>query len=435
MNLSFIPLELLGLGILFVLNAMISAAEIAMASLSRAKMSELIDKHPSWRTALRLWRDHPSQLLTTILVSSNLAVIGLSSLLTVIGLQLGQDGQDALGPKWVITVLSLVASVAVVLLSEIAPKVVAKRHPERVAFLAIPLLLVLETLLGPLIRQIVKLIRWLTRPFGGEEGESLPSVTEEELVHLVDESAKAGALEQEESEMIQSVIEFGDTLVREVMIPRTQLDGISTKASVEQCLDKFIDTGYTRLPVFDGDLDHIVGMLYAKDFLAVLKERELIILADVIRPAFFVPESKKVSELLREFRKGRIHMALVVDEYGGTSGIVTLEDLVEEIIGEIRDEYDTESGPIKPRGADTWEVQAEFSLHDFGSEIGFDFPEEGEASSVGGFVAEHLGRIPERGARLFWQRLEFEILEASDRQVKRVLVRRLPFPSSDEASA
>jgi len=196
-------------------------------------------------------------------------------------------------------------------------------------------------------------------------------------------------------------------------------------------LDKFIDTGYTRLPVFDGDLDHIVGMLYAKDFLAVLKERDLIILADVIRPAFFVPESKKVSELLREFRKGRIHMALVVDEYGGTSGIVTLEDLVEEIIGEIRDEYDIESGPIKPRGADTWEVQADFSLHDFGAEIGFDFPEEGEASSVGGFVAEHLGRIPERGARLHWQRLEFEILEASDRQVKRVLVKRQPYPSSD----
>jgi CBS domain containing-hemolysin-like protein len=216
------------------------------------------------------------------------------------------------------------------------------------------------------------------------------------------------------------------------MIPRTQLDGVSSKATVEQCLDKFIDTGYTRLPVFDKDLDHIVGMLYAKDFLAVLKERELIILQDVIRPAFFVPESKKVTELLREFRKGRIHMAVVVDEYGGTAGIVTLEDLVEEIIGEIRDEYDTESGPVKPRGADQWEVEADFSLHDFGAEIGVDFPEEGEASSVGGFVAEHLGRIPARGAKLTWGRVQFDVLDASERRVKRVLVKRLPPPAEEE---
>jgi CBS domain containing-hemolysin-like protein len=417
-----LPIEILLLFVLFFMNATFSAAEIAMAALSRAKMNELIERHPSWRTALKIWRDQPSQLLTTILVSSNLAVIGLSSVSTVIGIQLNED----LGfPVWVVAGLTLSLSAAVTLLSEIAPKVVAKRHPEKVAFLVIPLLMALETLMGPLIRQLVKLIRWLTRPFGGEEGESLPTVTEEELKHLIEEGTKAGALEKEESEMIRSVIAFGDTLVREVMIPRTQLDGVSIKATVEQCLDKFIDSGYTRLPVFDGDMDHIAGMLYAKDFLAVLKERDLIILADVIRPAFFVPESKKVTELLREFRKGRIHMAIVVDEYGGTAGIVTLEDLVEEIIGEIRDEYDTETGPVRPRGVDVWEVEADHSLHDFGAEIGVDFPEEGEASSVGGFVAEHMGKIPGKGAKLTWGRVEIEVLDASEKRVKRVLVRRV----------
>jgi putative hemolysin len=231
-------------------------------------------------------------------------------------------------------------------------------------------------------------------------------------------------LEPAESAMIQSVIAFGDTVVREVMVPRTRMEGVSVKATVDQCLDIFIETGYTRLPVFDHDLDHIIGLVYAKDFLAVLKERDLIILQDVLRPAIFVPESKKVSELLREFRKGRIHLAVVVDEYGGTAGLVTLEDLMEEIIGEIRDEYDTETGPVRPRGPGQWEVDAEASLHDFGSEIGVEFPEEGEASSVGGFVAEHLGRIPQKGARLDWEGLNFEVTEASDRQVHRVLVRR-----------
>jgi putative hemolysin len=422
---TILPFELLVLFFLFVVNALFAAAEIAMASLSRAKMTEMAAKHPRWRAALELWKNSPSQLLTTILVCSNLAIIGLSSISTVIALQLEQENG---WPHWLVAVFALSLSITATLFSEIAPKVVAKRHPERVAYLVIPFLQLVEAGLGPFIRLLVKLIRWMTSPFGGAEGDSMPSVTEEELVHMVDEGTKAGALEQEESDMIQSVIAFGDTVVREVMIPRTQIEAISVKSTVEECLDKFLDSGYTRLPVYDGDLDHIIGLLYAKDFLAVLKERELIILQDVIRPVFFVPESKKVSELLREFRKGRKHMAIVVDEYGGAAGIVTLEDLVEEIIGEIHDEYDVEAGPMRARGLSEWEVQADLSLFDFGAEIGVEFPEEGEATSVGGFVAEHLGRIPQKGAKLDWGELKFEVLEASDRQVKRVLVRRKPEP-------
>jgi putative hemolysin len=419
---SYIPLLFLGFTLFFTLNALFSAAEIAMASLSRAKMTELGQRYPHWRPALEAWRDNPGKLLTMILVSSNIAVVALSTLSTLMALELQQVHGF---PGWLVAALSLALSVVATLTSEIAPKVVAKKHPERVAYVVTPMLRVMEPFLGPLIRVLVKVISWLTRPFGGEGSDSLPTVTEEELKHLIDEGAKAGAIDREEGEMIRSVLAFGDTLVREVMIPRTQLDGLPVKATVEQCLDKFIDTGYTRLPVYNGDLDHIMGMLYAKDFLAVLKERELIILSDVIRPAFFVPESKKVSELLREFRKGRINMAIVVDEYGGTAGIVTLEDLVEEIIGEIRDEYDVEAGPVRPRGQDQWEVEADHSLHDFGTEIGVAFPEEGEASSVGGFVAEKLGRIPPKGAILRWGGLQFDVLDASETQVKSVLVKRL----------
>jgi CBS domain containing-hemolysin-like protein len=418
---GYLPLELFLILLLFTFNVAVSAAEIAMAALSRAKLAELSERKPAYAATLALWRDHPSQLLTTILVSSNLAVVGLSTITALLGVQIN----SALGwPPWTVTVLSALVSLTVVLFSDIMPKVAAKRGPERAALLTLPLLTLLENLLGPMIRQLVKFIRLTARPFGVEQGEHLPIVTEEELVHMVDEGTKAGTLEPDESRMIQSVIAFGDTVVREVMVPRTRLDGVSVKSTVDACLNKFIETGYTRLPVYDNDLDHIIGLVYAKDFLAVLRERDLIILQDVLRPAFFVPESKKVSELLREFRKGRIHLAVVVDEYGGTAGIVTLEDLMEEIIGEIRDEYDTEAGPVRPGGHGVWEVDAGSSLHDFGAEIGVEFPEEGEASSVGGFVAEHLGRIPQKGAHLDWNELRFEVMEASDRQVHRVLVRR-----------
>ncbi|HTB22840.1 MAG TPA: hemolysin family protein [bacterium] len=418
---GLLPFEWLLIAGLFAFNAVVSAAEIAMASLSRGKLSELSEEHPGFERVLSLWKEHPSQLLTTILVSSNLAVVGLSTVAALMAVQMNAGLNWS---PWVVSILSALASLLVVLFSEIAPKLAAKRRPERIALLTLPLLNLLEAALGPMIRRLVGLIGWATGPFGGGQADGLPTVTEEELVHMVDEGTRSGTLEPEESAMIQSVIAFGDTVVREVMVPRTRLDGLTIHSTVDECLDKFIDTGYTRLPVYDADFDHIVGLVYAKDFLAVLKERNLIILQDVLRPAYFVPESKKVSELLREFRKGRIHLAVVVDEYGGTAGIVTLEDLVEEIIGEIRDEYDTETGPVRPRGPGVWEVDAEAGLHDFGAEIAVEFPQEGEATSVGGFVAEHLGRIPQKGAHLEWESLDFEVLESSDRQVHRVLVRR-----------
>src|SRR5665213_359920 len=317
---------------LFAFNAFLSAAEIAMATLSRGKLSDLSERHQGFSRVLALWKEQPSQVLTTILVCSNLAIVVLSTIAAVMAVQLNAG---LAWTPWVVSVLSAVVSLLVVLFSEIAPKLAAKRNPERAVLLTLPMLSVLQLVLGPLIRRLVTFIAWSTRLFGGGNSDSLPSVTEEELVHMVDEGTKAGALEPEESAMIQSVIAFGDTVVREVMVPRTRLEGLTVKATVNECLDKFIDTGYTRLPVYDADLDHIVGLIYAKDFLAVLKETELIILHDVLRPAYYVPQSKKVSELLREFRKGRIHLAVVVDEYGGTAGIVTLEDLVEEIIGEI----------------------------------------------------------------------------------------------------
>lgn len=410
------------LGLLFLANGLFSAGEITLAALSRHKLAEMELTHPRYAATLKLWRENPSQVLTTMLVSSILATIAFTTLATSVGLELNQ----ALAwPPWALALATFVLAAGATLLSEIAPKVAAKRHPERIAPLIIPVLTVLEVILGPFIRQLVKLIRWISRPFGGDDGEGLPGVTEEELSHLVEEGARAGALEAEESEMIHSILEFGDTIVKEVMIPRTQIEGVSVKATVDQCLSKFIDSGYTRLPVFDKNFDHIVGTLYAKDFLAMLKERDLIILQDVIRPAFFVPESKKVTELLREFRKGKIHMAIVADEYGGTAGLVTLEDLVEEIVGEIRDEYDIEAPPIKKLAEDHWEVEADVALADFVAEANIEMLKEVESVSVGGYVAELLGSIPQKGDKVASEGWRFEVLESSSKRAKRIGVKKL----------
>ncbi len=418
-----VALEIMALALLFLLDAFYSAAEIAMASLNRYKIAEMAELNPGYAVLLERWKINPNRLLTTILVSSNLVVIAFSSIATALSFSLSQE----LGVNHVLVgALAMLVSVLAVLLAEIAPKILAKRHPEKVALLVLPGLRVTETLLGPLIHLVVGLIQALTRPFGGGNSTEMPMVTEEELVRIVDEGARDGIIEKEESEMIQSIIQFGDTLVREVMIPRTEMVGLPISATVEDCHTLFIDSGYSRIPVYEGTLDHIKGMIYAKDFLSVLRHRDLIILHDVIRPAFFVPGSNKVANLLREFKKGKIHIAIVVDEYGGTAGLVTLEDLMEEIVGEIRDEYDLDSPQIRRQSEGTWEVDGATELHDLSAKLGVDIPESSDSATVGGFVAELAGRILKKGESLKFQGLEFEVTEASNQRIVTMRVKRVP---------
>ncbi len=415
------PIEIPLLLFLFFLNAYVSGGEIALVALGSHHMHAIAERHPRWAPTLEVWRKQPSQMITTILVTSNITIIAFSSVATALSLKLAETYQwDPL----LVSFVTLGVSGVAVLFTEIAPKVVAKRHPARVAVLVIPGLIFVEKVLGPFIRLLVKAIRALTRPFGGEEGDSLPLVTEEDLVRVVDESARGGAIETEEKEMIRSVLEFGDTVVKDVMIPRTQVEGVAETASVEECLERFIDSGATRLPVYRENLDQIIGLLYAKDFLAVLKMRDLVILRDVLRPVFFVPETKPVTELLREFRKGRMHMAVVVDEYGGTSGLVTMEDLVEEIIGEIRDEYDQEA-PLARRSPDgVWDVDAAIEIFELQRELGTEISDIGESTTLGGVLAERLGRIPRQGDWVTLGEWRAEVSASNDRVALRVTLRR-----------
>jgi putative hemolysin len=414
--------EILVLILFFFLAAFYAAAEIAIAALTRSKLSALMEKHPTYVPLLSRFRDNPSGLLTTIIVSSNLVVIAFSSTATTLGFRLSAEyGWDQFG----VSSLVLALSVLVVLAAEIAPKIWAKRFPERVAILVLPGLYFSELILGPLIRRIVLFVQWATGAWDNGTGSGMPVVSVEELVRIVDEGAREGVIEKEESEMIQSIIEFGDTVVREVMIARTEMFGIPADSSVEQCLDLFIDAGYSRMPVYDEDFDHIKGIVYAKDFLSVLKERELIILADIIRPAYFVPETKMVADLLREFKKGKIHLAVVVDEYGGTAGLVSLEDLMEEIVGDIRDEYDLDPHPLKKLGDNLWEADASMDLQEFAKDFKLEISEDLESATLAGLMAELFNKIPSKGESLNYQGLHLEIAAANERRVERIRLRRL----------
>jgi putative hemolysin len=415
-----------GLALLFVLDAYYSAAETVMTSLTRGHIEKLIVAHPASRKTLSAWSDNPSRLLTTILVSSNLTVIGFSSLATALTLRLSQG--VAYGHPMAAAVLVWMLSALVILCAEIAPKVVAKRHAVQMAPWILPGLRLTDRLLGPLIRVVVTLIYLITRPFARVDAPFEHHVSEEELRRTIDDSARGGAIENDEKKMIESVIEFGDLVVGDVMVPRTEMVGIESRTAVNKVLKVLTDCGYSRLPVYDGDFDNITGVLYTKDFLAILKDQDLIILQDVIRPAYYVPASKKITELLREFRRGKIHLAIVVDEYGGTAGLVTLEDLIEQIVGDIKDEYDHEPEQLRAQADGSWIADGSADIDEVNSRLGLELPATGGVNSLGGYLAQLWQKVPAKGERKEAGLARFTILEASQTKVERVRVDCLEGP-------
>lgn len=251
-------------------------------------------------------------------------------------------------------------------------------------------------------------------------------VTEEEIQSLIDEGELEGVINQEEHAMIDAVLDLGDTKVREVLVPRTEMIALEKESSLENALETIIEAGHSRIPVYDSDIDNIVGILYAKDLLKSWGcSSDEVDLPSVMRKAFFVPESKAVNELLREFKTKRVHMAVVVDEYGGTSGLITIEDILEEIVGEIQDEYDLDE-VVSLRKLDDGSIifDARYTIDDFEEETGAVL-EKGDYDTLGGFVIRFLGHVPAIGEQFTFSAFEFIVEDADARRVSKIRVRKI----------
>jgi len=252
---------------------------------------------------------------------------------------------------------------------------------------------------------------------------------EQEILQLATEGQAEGGLDADEMEMITSVIEFHDSRVSEIMTPRTDIEALPVGASRDQCVQTVLEVGHSRIPVYEETLDSVVGVLYAKDLLAVAPGNGFE-LARVMREAFYVPETKAISDLLEEFRSQKVHMAIVLDEYGGTAGLVTIEDLIEEIVGEIADEYEQIEPEMFDRvDARTLEVDARMYIDDLNDELTVDLPEEEDYDTVGGFVFSTLGAIPAAGEQFDYEGLQFTVLEAEPRKINRI---RITLPATRE---
>jgi putative hemolysin len=306
------------------------------------------------------------------------------------------------------------------LLVEILPKLVVLRRAPEVSQGLTRSIEFLGRFFSPLVKILLKLLGNKVAEVAAEANSHF--TTDEGLKVAIETREDSGLLEEEEREMIHSIFEFGETYVKEVMVPRIDMVCADSELSARQALDLIVKSGHSRIPVFKNKIDHIVGLLYAKDLLRPLsKGRKDFQILDLVRDVYFVPETKKIDELLREFQSRMMHMAIVVDEYGGTAGLVTLEDLLEEIVGEIQDEYDTEEKLIKVVDKRTAEVSAKMNLHDLNEELGLELPDE-EFDTLGGLVYDLAGAVPVRGAKLEYQDVKFVVQEVRGQRVSKVKI-------------
>jgi len=324
---------------------------------------------------------------------------------------------DAAAVPWAVLLLF----VSVVFAGGLLPRHIASRSPEGFVGSVLPLLVVVTTVLSPAVCVLKAAERAVARLLGLRREPTSEEQIEEEILAAVHEGEMEGVIEEDEKEMIESIIEFKNLDAAEVMTPRTDMACLDLRATLEQARAFAIKCGFSRIPVIEEYRDNIVGMLYAKDLLRACGEDEPPALKDILRPANFVPETKKTDELLEQFQQKKVHMAIVLDEYGGVAGLVTIEDILEEIVGEIEDEFDTGQRalirPLKDGGA---EVSARARVSEVNEALGIDLPEDADYDTIGGLIFAKLAKIPRAGETLAVDNVMINILEADQRRIKRV---------------
>jgi putative hemolysin len=425
-------IELIVLIVCFFIAALASGIETALTSVGRLRVRHLAEQGSRAAAILQRLRADPNRFLSTVLFTNTLALIIAStatalmseSMFTRAGIQPGLR-------LWLTLLVSVGLSIILLIGAEVTPKTLAITNAERVALFAAGPVDSFATFLGPVLWVVTLISRGIT---GGRAARA-PYLTEEELLTLLHVSEEQGVIEEQEHQMIHGIIEIGDKTVREIMIPRTDIVAVEKTAGLRDIIKLFKQHRHTRMPVFEHDVDHIVGLIHTKDLLLfyTLSSSAKFDMEKVMRPIEFTPEQKKVDELLNEMRTKKVHMMIVVDEYGGTAGLVTLEDLLEEIVGEIRDEYDSaEEEQLQIINDNEARVDAGFPLEELNERLHLGIEESGDYDSVGGYVHSMLGKIAETGDSFTAGRAKWIVEKMHGRRIETIrLTSEQPWPQDE----
>jgi putative hemolysin len=440
---SDIVVALIFIVILTFLEAIFVAAEIALVSIRRSRVEQMVEENMAGaRRVQRLVRE-PGRFLAVAQIgltfigffASAFAAVSLADRLRTL-LEQVPALNDSAGAIALLVVTALV-SLFTIVFGELVPKTIALAHPEAFAIgLSGPI-----ELLGRVLSPLVRFLTWITGVVAGAFGSNVPQETRisaEELRLIVERGGEQGILEAEEEQMIHAVIELGDRRVHEVMVPRTAIVALPLASSMDEAIETIVAEGHSRIPAYEDSVDEVIGILYAKDLLPYLRDAagprpEL---RSLLRTPLFVPESMSIDDLLHEFQRRKVHIAVVLDEYGGTAGIVTIEDLLEEIVGEIQDEYDVEEPMVQRLSEDEARVDGRAAVDELGElfDTELDLEDEDEYDTVGGLIYHRIGGIPAPGDRVEVDGLVLTVETIDGRRVDKVLVVRQR-PSDREADA
>ncbi len=429
-------IELVVLIVCFLVAALASGTETALTSVGRLRVRHLAEQGSRAAAILQRLRADPNRFLSTVLFTNTLALIVASTATALMSDSILIRWGVGSGLRlWLTLLVSVGLSVILLIGAEVTPKTLAITHAERVALMAAGPVDRIASFLGP----VLWIVTLISRAITGGRAARAPYLTEEELLTLLHVSEEQGVIEEQEHQMIHGIIEIGDKTVREIMIPRTDIVAVEKSAGLRDIIKLFKQHRHTRMPVYEHDMDHVIGLIHTKDLLLfyTLSSSEKFDMDKVVRPIEFTPEQKKVDELLNEMRTKKVHMMIVVDEYGGTAGLVTLEDLLEEIVGEIRDEYDTaEQEQLQIISDHEARVDAGFPLEELNERLHLGIEESGDYDSVGGYVHSMLGKIAETGDSFNSGRAKWIVEKVHGRRIETIrLTSEQPWPQDEHHRA
>jgi putative hemolysin len=435
-------LELLVIAVLVVFNGVFVAAEIALVTVRRSRIRQLMDEGDARAKRVARMTENPASVLATIqlgitfigFLAAAFAGASIAGQLADWLRDLGLGGSADLVALLIVT---LFVSLVTIVFGELVPKTLALAHAERYALMFSRPVQVLGRLLAPVVWFLTAITTAVTRLLGVREVSSDEAITSEELLILVERGSEQGTIEAEEEQMIGGVLELGEQRAHEVMVARVDMITLEADASLDEIVSTIVGEGHSRIPVYEDNIDNIIGMLYAKDLLPFLVgEDRPPSIRSLLRTPLFVPESMLVDDLLRSLQRRRVHIAVVLDEHGGTAGLVTIEDLLEEIVGEIQDEYDEEEPMIVPVGDHEARVDGRADVDDLLEhfDTALDGDDQEEFDTVGGLVYHHIGGVPAVGDTVQVDGLRITVEETDGRRVRTVnVVHTPPAPEEDEA--
>lgn len=435
-------LEIVGILILVSFVGFFSASEVAVLATRKSRMQELAEEGNRKAAAVLAFQTNPEQFLATIHAGVIFSMTLAAGVGGIMGFQHLVPALAESETRWIseaahwisLGIIAICISFLLVVFGELVPKSLALRFPDQVAMrVARPIQLV-----ATIFRHPIRFLTWASnlvlKPFKDKTSFTESRISEEEFKLMLEEGTKTGVIDKTEHELIASIFEFTDTSAKDVMIPRPDVVGLNIDMGRDEAVRKVLEEGYSRMPVYKDTIDNIVGIVYTKDILGLMEYKNLILIHDILRPAYFVPETKKISQLMRELQQQKLHMAVVIDEFGGTAGIITMEDILEEIVGEIHDEYDEEVKDVESATDGTFVVNARMSIHDFNERFAVELPQTDEYETMSGFLQKQTGRIPELNEVIHYENLVFTIVKKSQRRIRLVRVQKIQKPAPPDAT-